>query len=242
MFHIMRNKILSETSLLKTAREALERRLPPDWLLCPRGLEQRQFLANARADTVLELKNPEGTSALVMVEVKRKPVEAREVSFLVEAWRRALLAQGQGPAGGETPVNLMVVAPLLRTVDKGKAGPGRNKLCGFDREPSLCSKTPGRLYRNPRGEQEPLERENVPLRSPKGRGAGRVVRAFLDCRPPFGIRELAGATKSSAASVSRVADLLTGFGTVYVAKLLLSMENQEKRLDLSHVNLMLRYR
>jgi len=51
-------------------------------------------------------------------------------------------------------------------------------------------------------------RENRPLRSLKGGRAARVARALLDYRPPFGTRELAGATGSSAAMVSRVSSLL----------------------------------
>ena len=51
-------------------------------------------------------------------------------------------------------------------------------------------------------------RENRPLQSLKGSRAARAVRSFLDYRPPFGTRELAGETQNSLATVSRVSDLL----------------------------------
>jgi hypothetical protein len=47
-----------------------------------------------------------------------------------------------------------------------------------------------------------------PLRSLRGRGAGRAVRALVDFRPPYGVREIATRTSSSPATLSRVIDLL----------------------------------
>ena len=57
-------------------------------------------------------------------------------------------------------------------------------------------------------------RENVPLRSLQGRRSARVVRAFLDYRPPFGTRELASLTGNAPASISRVSDLLERDGII----------------------------
>jgi len=50
--------------------------------------------------------------------------------------------------------------------------------------------------------------DDQPLRSLRGRSAGRSVRAFCDFRPPFGIEELAKRSKTSISSISRVAALL----------------------------------
>lgn len=46
------------------------------------------------------------------------------------------------------------------------------------------------------------------LQSLRGTGAMRAVRALLDHTPPYGVRELAGRTNASAATLSRVIDLL----------------------------------
>ena len=51
-------------------------------------------------------------------------------------------------------------------------------------------------------------RQQRPLQSLRGGRAARVARGLLDYRPPFGTRELAGETASSAAMVSRVSGLL----------------------------------
>jgi hypothetical protein len=56
-------------------------------------------------------------------------------------------------------------------------------------------------------EQDPA-RETRALASLKGPAAGRVVRALLDFRPPYGIRELAARSGTPIASVSRVVALL----------------------------------
>ena len=46
------------------------------------------------------------------------------------------------------------------------------------------------------------------MQSLRGRGAARAVRAIIDSAPPFGVRELAAATGTSAATLSRVLERL----------------------------------
>ena len=52
-------------------------------------------------------------------------------------------------------------------------------------------------------------RENVPLPSLQGRRSGRVVRAFLDHRPPYGTRELAALSDNAPSSNSRMTEWWT---------------------------------
>jgi len=51
-------------------------------------------------------------------------------------------------------------------------------------------------------------RTDQPLRTLKGRGTGKAVRALCDFRPPYGVRELAKRVGPSAATLSRVIDFL----------------------------------
>lgn len=51
-------------------------------------------------------------------------------------------------------------------------------------------------------------REKEPLRTLKGAGTARALRAILDSTPPFGVRELADRTKVPLASLSRAIDVL----------------------------------
>jgi hypothetical protein len=56
--------------------------------------------------------------------------------------------------------------------------------------------------------------DDQPLRSLKGRGASRTVRALLDFRPPYGVRELASRAEVPPATLSRVIDLLARDGAL----------------------------
>lgn len=50
--------------------------------------------------------------------------------------------------------------------------------------------------------------DNQPLKTLRGRSAGRSVRAVVDFRPPYGVRELAARAEVSPATLARVIDLL----------------------------------
>lgn len=52
------------------------------------------------------------------------------------------------------------------------------------------------------------------LRSLRGPGAMRAIRALLDFAPPYGVRELAGRSEASAPTLSRVIDVLERDGLV----------------------------
>jgi hypothetical protein len=49
--------------------------------------------------------------------------------------------------------------------------------------------------------------DDSPLRSLRGRGAGRAVRALVDTTPPYGVRELSARMNVAAATLSRVIEL-----------------------------------
>ena len=202
----MRNTAISETALLREAQKALEDRMPSGWLLSISVREHKGIVPKAWADMVLEVNDPEGRSALVAVEIKRRPVEAREVAALADRWRR-LISNENPTEDGVSNVNLMLVSPFLgastreRLTEQGISfADSTGNLRFVLARPAVFIEAEG-AGKNP-------WRETFPLRSLKGRGAARAVRAFLDYRPPFGIRELASATGSSPASISRVADLL----------------------------------
>ena len=64
------------------------------------------------------------------------------------------------------------------------------------------------MYIETQGADKNPFREERPLQSLRGSRAARVVRGLLDYRTPFGTRELAAKTTSSAAMISRVSSLL----------------------------------
>ena len=213
LFHVMWNSYISETKLIDTAVKAIGTRLPPQWHLLDRAREATMRFpqdATRMADAIWELHGPDGLASDIFVEVKAKPVEPRMVDQ-VAAWLKALSESGYRQAG-TTPACLLVspyLSPLARErlTEAGisYADATGNLRFVVDR-PAVYIETQG-ADRNP-------FRENRPLHSLKGGRAARVARGLLDYRPPFGTRELAGRTGSSAAMVSRVAGLLESDGIV----------------------------
>jgi hypothetical protein len=128
------------------------------------------------------------------VEIRRR-LEARDASGLVSKARQG------------TSAPLLIVSPFLgpRTREVlAELGASYADSTGNLRlelsEPFVFVERPG-AERNPWPDLRPL-------RSLKGRAAGRVVRALCDNEPPFGVREMAKRAESPAATVYRVVDLL----------------------------------
>ena len=207
MFRVLRNKSISETSLLEEACQAIRRRLPPGWSLT----EQRQQVpvqtGRFNDDVLLTLADPQGLTADVIIEVKRRPLEAREVSILADRWARALPSHNQGPRGHDRDAVLMVVAPFLGPSAKDRLAEAGISFADSTGNLRLVSGRPAVFIEAAGAVRNPW-RENLSLRSLRGSRSGRVVRALLDHRPPFGTRELSSLTGNAPASVSRVADLL----------------------------------
>lgn len=188
----MRNKVISETELLRSAFDQLESRLPADW----RVELQREPGRNRerQADAIVTIRAPDGAEAILAVEAKRS-VEAKDVPFVLEQLHRYSDARP------------FVIAPFLglRTREQlatrgaGYADATGNLRLVLDR-PAVFIETVG-------AKTSPW-RDERPLRSLKGPTAGRVVRALCDFRPPYGVRALAERSGASAASVSRVVELL----------------------------------
>ena len=209
----MLNGLYSETTLLEEVTAALRSRLPSGWSL--EKLDDGPSRRSARfpINAALTLTEPGGESATIIVEAKGRPLEARMVSLLQDQWQRRLLPQSREIPGAEPCPSFMVISPFLGPSAKERltdAGISYADATGNMRfvitRPAVFIETEGAV-RNP-------WRENTPLRSLQGRRSARVVRAFLDYRPPFGTRELASLTKNAPASVSRVSDLLERDGII----------------------------
>ena len=157
-----------------------------------------------RVDAIWELRDPDGISSDIVVEAKGMSVEPRMVGSV--AAQLKTLSESICEQTGATPANMLVstyLSPLTRErlteVGISYADATGNIRFAVDR-PAVYIETQG-ADRNP-------FREDRSLRSLKGGRAARVARGLLDYRPPFGTREVAGETGSSAAMVSRVSSLL----------------------------------
>ena len=206
MFHMTRNSIIYETELLNNTFGALSSHLPPGWSLRELSREASIGFGTEIFDAAYALDDPQGVSAIIIAEVKVSPLEARQVNFLLDIWKRTLIPRYQESFGDErtllhsgAPFLVVLQGTNLSEADISYADANRKRRFALHK-PAVFIETQG-APRNP-------WRENVPLRSLRGNKTGRVVRGFLDYQPPFGTRELASLTGCSPASTSRVADLL----------------------------------
>ena len=142
----------------------------------------------------MEVRAPDGSKALLLIEAK-KHLEPRRVPMILDQVRR----YGKG-----TPlVASDFLTPRAREV-LAECGAGYADTTGNFRlvlsRPALFIETKG-------ADRAPWPDER-PLKSLKGRAAGRIVRALCDLDPPFAVREFAARAGVSVASASRVLALL----------------------------------
>ena len=212
----MRNEINSGTKLVSTVARDIRGRLPSQWSLLNRGEEVRvdQGMGRTRViDAILELRDPQGLSTSIVVEAKDIPVEPNRVSFAAETLRELtrLLSEEDGELDA-VPVPMML-SPFLSPLARERLVAGGISYADSTGNLRLSADKPAIFIETQGANKNPF-RENRPLRSLKGDRAARAVRSFLDYRPPFGTRELAGETQNALATVSRVSDLLVREGII----------------------------
>jgi hypothetical protein len=192
----MRNADIRETDLLRQLRDALASALPSTWSMVSQAKPTR---GDQRADACLTLAAPDGSTVTVLVEAKRT-AEPRDVA----AAMRQLAAFRQSDDDA-----VMLVAPylsprvreVLRDAGAGWFDATGNLRLQVDR-PAVFIEREG-ATRNPFSDADDRR-----LKSLRGPGAARVVRALLDESLPIGVRALADTAEVGPATSSRVADLL----------------------------------
>jgi hypothetical protein len=193
------NTATQELTLVDTAVSLLNELLPRGWaaersawnIAGPNGGEPTTI------DPVITLTGSNSTATFV---VEAKPsVSPRDVERLMAGLSRTLRSFSR--------VAVIVVAPwlsprtqeLLRREEINYIDLTGNVWVQAD-HPAVFIRTVG-AARNP----EPAAREVARLRGPK---AGRLVRALIDVRPPYGVRDLAESIGLTAGYVSRLLDSL----------------------------------
>lgn len=186
----------SETQTLHTVERLVNDALPPRWtFLSRRGAAK----GDRRADALWSLEAPDGSIATFVVEAKR----ALYGSQLDQVLTRLTAFDG---------IPLVVtpyVSPSLRAA-LTERGVSYADTTGNLR---LLAETPGLLVERTGATKDPWPSDET-LRSLRGRGAGRAVRALVDFRAPYGLRELAERARVPLGSLSRVLDLLAREGLV----------------------------
>jgi hypothetical protein len=157
-------------------------------------------------DSVVNVTAPDGTSATLLVEVKRQTA-ARDVLATVDQLRT------YAKRLGEPDAVLVVGAPYLSEATRAKIEASGASYVDSTGNVLLRASKPALLIRLQGASKDPWPSDES-LRSLKGRGAAKAVRALLDFAPPYGVRELAGKTGIAIASLSRTIDLLDRDGLI----------------------------
>ncbi len=174
----------------------LAERIPAGWSL---GARRTESLGRYRVDLLAEIASPGGESAVLAVEIKRT-LEPRDVLQAVE--RLSTITAGRSPRAVPV-VASAYLSPRTRALLRAR-GVGYVDITGNAR---IEISTPGLFVSTDGAQRDPWPRDHK-LRSLRGRGAARAVRAIIDAAPPYGVRELAQSTGASAPTLSRVLDLL----------------------------------
>jgi hypothetical protein len=154
-----------------------------------------------RPDAVFTVRSPNADSVDFIVEVKQTVSPSSLPSVLEQLNRYINDAPKKSNSRGFLAARYL--GPRTRDV-LAEAGVSYGDATGNLR---LQADRPG-LFIEAEGAKKDPSPDDQPLRTLRGRGAGRAVRAIVDFRPPFGVRELAKKTGASSPTLSRVTDLL----------------------------------
>jgi hypothetical protein len=185
----------SETTVLRELMSALERRLPPGW-----RADMRREPPRPGPDATLTVRAPDGSEANILVEYKTR-LSAGGVPDVLNQLRRYADSYGK-------PTRPLVAAPFLSPRTRQVLAEAGTSYVDGTGNLRLVLETPALVMDLDGASRDPSPDRQQPLRSLRGRSAGRVVRAVCDFRPPYGVRDLAERSQTPVASVWRVLDLL----------------------------------
>jgi len=192
-------KRISETAALRLAEQSIARSITSGWTA---KVVQTPGRSTGARSVSLRIRPPEGKGIDFRVVTKRS-LNPMEAGHLLDTMGLETTASLRGPKS----VDLAIIVPYLsertREVITGRG------VSYLDSTGNIClrSDKPA-LYILTNGANKDPWPDDQPLKSLRGRGAGRALRAIVDFRPPYGVRELAGRTNVSPATLARVIDLL----------------------------------
>jgi len=193
---IMRNDTMLDNALITRGLDAFRARLPGRWKLSPKRPERP--VLNYRPDALLEIRAPDGSRAVLLVEAKsRLPAQ-----LAADLGRRLTAVATEARTRGA-----LVIAPFLTVMARERlrqAGVSYLDLAGNVR---IVLERPA-LYIQAEGADEDPSPPRRGIRSLKGPKAARIVRALCDWRSPVGVRELARRAGTDPGYTTRVLNLL----------------------------------
>jgi hypothetical protein len=192
-------KRISETAALRLAEHIIARSIPSGWTA---KVVQAPGRSTGPRSVSLRIRPSEGEGIDFRVVTKRSlnPMEAGQ---LLDTMGLEATASLRGPK----PVELAIIVPYLSERTRELIASRGVSYIDSTGNMRLRSDKPALYILTDGADKDPCP-DDQPLKSLRGRGAGRALRAIVDFRPPYGVRELAGRANVSPATLARVIDLL----------------------------------
>lgn len=180
----------SEVQTLHAVERLIVAQLPPGWSFRA-GREPRTRVQ--QVDVEWSIDSPDGGTATFIVEAKRV-VSGGQIDQVL-----AHLATFEGLP--------LVAAPYLSQTVRGLLSDRGISYVDATGNVRIVADRPGLFIERQGALRDPWPSSET-LQSLRGRGAGRAVRALVDFRPPYGVRDLAERASVPLGSLSRTLDLL----------------------------------
>ena len=192
-------KRISEAAALRLAEQIVAQSMPSGWSA---KVVQAAGRSTGPRGVALRIRPSadEGADFGIIVKRSLNPIEAGQ------------LLDGSGVEAtnslrGPKPVGIAIVAPYLSERTREVIAARGVSYIDSTGNMRLQSDKPV-LYILTNGADKDPWPDDQPLKSLRGRGAGRALRAIVDFAPPYGVRELAGRANVSPATLARVIELL----------------------------------
>jgi hypothetical protein len=186
----------TEGHVLRQVLRDLQALLPHNWSLTARP----EAAGKGRPDLVAVVRAPDGSEAALVLGA-RANLLPRDVADAVTELR------SHARGARLTDASPVVVAPFLSETARERITALGGNYIDSTGNVSLTAERPALFIRQSGAARDPWPSDDT-LRSLKGRGAGRALRALLDFAPPYGVRSLAAQANVPLASLSRTVDLL----------------------------------
>ena len=188
-----------ETDVLRRALDLVAQRLPPDWQF---AIEEQVRVGDLRADATVELKAPDGSHVLLVVEAKRQ-LATRDVANALE--QLELYRERMDQPADVVPMLVARYLPASTRARLEQRGAAYADATGNLR---LALERPPLFLRDVGASRDPWRGPGRPRGSLKGPAAARVVRALVDFSPPFTVPELINLSGVSSGATYRVVEFL----------------------------------
>jgi len=190
-----------EADVLRQSLRTLADCLPPTWTISDATIEAPAGDRGARPDAVVELRAPDGTTAVMVLEVKRSIV-TRDVDTELDQLRRTIETMGLSVA-----IPILVARYLPSTTREKITASGASYLDATGNI-QLQSERPSVFILSTGAQRDPWRGPGRPRGGLRGAPAARVVRALADYKQPTSVPELVERSGASTGATYRVVDFL----------------------------------